>query len=103
MSKGERRRTMVYSNVNKKADSKSALRNKNVIDLDDEIIIGLPNNNKSNKNSKSKKVDQVKNKKEKKTNKVVVEKNEKNVKNVNKAKTKKDININKVANQQQPY
>ena len=102
MSKGERRRTLVYSNVNKKADSKSALRNKNVIDLDDEIIIGLPNNNKSNKNSKSKKVDQVKNKKEKKTNKVAVEKNEKTEKNVNKAKTKKDINKNNVPNQQIP-
>ena len=52
MSKGERRRTLVYSNVNKKADSKSALRNKDLIDLDDEVIIGLPNNNKSKKNSK---------------------------------------------------
>ncbi|MBR4260355.1 MAG: FtsQ-type POTRA domain-containing protein [Clostridia bacterium] len=55
MSKGERRRTMVYSNVNKKADSKSASRNDEIIDLDKEIIIGiqgLPNPNESKKNNK---------------------------------------------------
>ena len=42
MSKiGERRRTMVYSNVNKKADKKSASSNNEKINLDDEIVIGL--------------------------------------------------------------
>jgi len=42
MAKNERTRTMVYSNVNKnkKADKKSASKN-DVIDLDDEIVIGL--------------------------------------------------------------
>ena len=45
MEKGERRRTMVYSNVNKnaknRADNASASSKKDVIDLDDEIVIGL--------------------------------------------------------------
>lgn len=43
MSKNERKRTMVYSNVNKKkkADKKSASEKDDVIDLDNEIIIGL--------------------------------------------------------------
>lgn len=42
MSKGERKRTMVYSNVNKKkADGKSASKKRETIDLDDEVIIGL--------------------------------------------------------------
>ena len=42
MAKNERTRTMVYSNVNKnkKADKKSASKN-DIIDLDDEIVIGL--------------------------------------------------------------
>lgn len=43
MAKNDRRRTMVFSNVNKKADYKSASRNKQIIDLDDEIIIGIDN------------------------------------------------------------
>jgi len=43
MAKNERKRTMVYSNVNKKnkADKKSASKDNDIIDLDDEIIIGL--------------------------------------------------------------
>ena len=41
MIKGERKRTMVYSNVNKKADYKSASNKDDVIDLDNEIVIGL--------------------------------------------------------------
>lgn len=43
MAKNERTRTMVYSNVNKnkKADKKSASKNDDIIDLDDEIVIGL--------------------------------------------------------------
>ena len=52
---GERRRTIVYSNVNKKkADNKSASNNKDVIDLDDEIVIGLVKQPEL-KNSKEKK------------------------------------------------
>jgi cell division protein FtsQ len=41
MEKGERRRTMVYSNVNKKADKNSASNKRDIIDLDDEVFIGL--------------------------------------------------------------
>lgn len=51
---GERRRTIVYSNVNKKAEMKSAFPKKDVIDLDDEVVIGLTKNN-ARKNNKSKK------------------------------------------------
>lgn len=40
MDKSERRRTMVYSNVNKKAEKNSASKN-DLINLDDEIVIGL--------------------------------------------------------------
>lgn len=40
MSKNERKRTMVYSNVNKKADKKSASNN-DIINLDNEVVIGL--------------------------------------------------------------
>ena len=63
MAKNDRRRTMVFSNVNKKADYKSASRNKQIIDLDDEIIIGIDNpirdtekrkiNKKQEKNNKN--------------------------------------------------
>ncbi len=56
---GERRRTMVYSNVGKKADKKSASQKNEKINLDDEIVIGLvklPEKNmakeKKNKNKK---------------------------------------------------
>lgn len=61
MSKnGERRRTMVYSNVNKKADKKSASNNNEKINLDDEIVIGLaqlpkPDLSKEKKNKNKKK------------------------------------------------
>lgn len=45
MAKNERKRTMVYSNVNKKgnkrADFKSASNKKDVIDLNEETVIGL--------------------------------------------------------------
>ena len=45
MTKNERKRTMVYSNVNKgknkKADKKSASKSNDIIDLDNEIVIGL--------------------------------------------------------------
>ena len=56
---GERRRTMVYSNVGKKAEKKSASQKNEKINLDDEIVIGLakvPEKNvvkeKKNKNKK---------------------------------------------------
>ena len=67
MSKNERRRTIVYSNVNKKADSKSASRNNDVIDLDNEIVIGLasfppPQNGNKQKENKQKKRNLSKNK-----------------------------------------
>jgi len=61
---GERRRTMVYSNVNRKADKKSASKNNvendDVINLDDEVVIGLaklpePNVVKEKKNKNKKK------------------------------------------------
>ena len=69
MEKNERTRTMVYSNVNKnkKADKKSASKKSNIIDLDDEIVIGLakfpePDTGKSKKsNKKSKKEESKKN------------------------------------------
>ena len=41
MAKNERRRTMVYSNVHKKADSKSAYKNNDALDFDNEIFIGV--------------------------------------------------------------
>ena len=41
MAKNERRRTMVYSNVHKKADSKSASKNNEALDFDNEIFIGV--------------------------------------------------------------
>ena len=71
MAKGERRRTMVYSNVNnKKADVKSASNNEDRINLDNEIVIGLasfPKPNEIEKNKKTKKF--KKNKKDKKIQK----------------------------------
>ena len=49
---------MVYSNVNKKADSKSASSKEDVINLDDEIVIGLASfpapDKEKNKNNKKK-------------------------------------------------
>lgn len=68
MSKNERKRTMVYSNVNKnakkKADLKSASDKKDVIDLDEEIVIGLaklpkPDEVNPKKKNKAKKSGQV--------------------------------------------
>ena len=41
MTKNERKRTMVYSNVNKKADKKSASKDNDIINLDNEVVIGL--------------------------------------------------------------
>lgn len=41
MAKNERKRTMVYSNVSKKADKKSASKNNDIINLDNEVVIGL--------------------------------------------------------------
>lgn len=61
MAKGERKRTMVYSNVHKKADSKSASKNNNTLDFDNEVFIGVksfpkPNEvNKKKSNSKAEK------------------------------------------------
>ncbi len=63
MAKNERKRTMVYSNVNKKknnkkADSTSASENDEIIDLDNEVVIGLasfPKPNEVNKKKKKKK------------------------------------------------
>ena len=55
MAKSERKRTMVYSNVNKKADSRSAFHNNDIIDLNNEIIIGLDNFPKRNYPNKHKK------------------------------------------------
>ena len=88
MAKNERKRTMVYSNVNKKgvnkkADSISASRNEEIIDLDNEVVIGLasfPKPNEVKKKKKNKKlkggqpgdkVAQKSQKKEQTTNKVV--------------------------------
>lgn len=52
----ERKRTIVYSNVkeNKKAERQSALDNNEVIDLDNEVFIGLAKLPKQEKNEKSK-------------------------------------------------
>lgn len=68
MAKIERTRTMVYSNVNKnkKADKKSASKN-DIIDLDDEVVIGLakfPEQDEiseKKKKKKQKKIDMKKN------------------------------------------
>lgn len=66
MAKNERTRTMVYSNVNKKkkADNKSAYKNDDVIDLDNEIVIGLarfpePEETKNKKKNKKSKKDEL--------------------------------------------
>ena len=47
LAKNERKRTMVYSNVNKKADKKSASKNNDIINLDNKppiSIIAISNN-----------------------------------------------------------
>ena len=65
MAKNERTRTMVYSNVNKKkkADNKSASKNDDIIDLDNEVVIGLarfpePEETKDKKKNKKRKKDE---------------------------------------------
>lgn len=70
MSKGERKRTMVYSNVHKKADSKSASKKNEFSDFDNEVFIGVksfpkPNevNKKRNNPKKEKSGQPVDNKK----------------------------------------
>lgn len=52
MSKGERKRTMVYSNVHKKADSKSASKKNEFSDFDNEVFIGVKNTPKPNEVNK---------------------------------------------------
>ena len=77
MEKSERKRTMVYSNVNKKkADTKSASRKNDLSDLDNEIFIGVksfpkPNqvNKKGNSTKKAQSGQAVDNKKKKSTKK----------------------------------
>lgn len=55
MEKSERKRTMVYSNVNKKrADSKSASRKNDLSDLDNEVFIGVKSFPKPNQVNKKK-------------------------------------------------
>ena len=61
MAKNERRRTMVYSNVNKKADgNKSASNENDKIDLDNEFVIGLASFPKPDVVEKKKKKKKVK-------------------------------------------
>lgn len=59
-----KKRTMVYSNVNNKAEKKSASKKSDVINLDDEIIIGLKRvpEPKENKKKNHEKMGQVKKK-----------------------------------------
>lgn len=59
-----KKRTMVYSNVNNKAEKKSASKKSDVINLDDEIIIGLKRvpEPKENKKKNHDKMGQVKKK-----------------------------------------
>ena len=56
MANNERKRTMVYSNVKKKADSKSASSKNRNIGLDDDNIIGLASFSEKNNVSKKAKV-----------------------------------------------
>lgn len=74
MAKNERKRTMVYSNVNKKADKKSASKNNDIINLDNEVVIGLTrlpkpkeidNKRKKEKNKKANKKSKKQSEKEK--------------------------------------
>lgn len=103
MFKNQRTRTMVYSNVNKKnkADSKSA-SNDEIIDLDNEIVIGLAHiaepevekNKNKKKNEKTKKIKDKENentgtssiqKKNNKKNNIQAKENNSNKKNEEKA------------------
>ena len=93
MAKNERKRTMVYSNVNKKnankkADSKSASRNDDIIDLDNEVVIGLASFPKPNEVSKKKKKQKSKTKSGQPVDKAI-----KNAQKANKVITKK-IEVN---------
>ena len=75
---------MVYSNVNKRADKKSASKNKNTINLDDEIIIGLATLPKDGEQEKEKKSKNSK----KKQNGQAIQKLEINEKKAKKSKEK---------------
>ncbi len=81
MSKGERRRTIVYSNLGKKADLKSASQNDNELNWEDVIIIGVNNPIDNNKKKKTKKKDEAEgqkndvNKNNKKTKKKLITQN----------------------------
>ena len=107
MEKNERRRTMVYSNVNKKADRMSA-SNKNLINIDDEVFIGLANKN-SKKNNQEKKNLKKRNKSNNQSNddvktlweneKKEIEKEEKKLEKKNSKKN--NLNSEKDVNQKQ--
>lgn len=105
----ERKRTIVYSNVkeNKKADRQSALDNNDVIDLDNEVFIGLAKLPKQEKSEKSKDNKENKKVKKSKTNskdelqelwaseKAELEKEEKQKIKIEKKKLPKQKNIEK--------
>jgi cell division protein FtsQ len=84
MEKSERKRTMVYSNVNKKkADSKSAFRKNDLSDLENEVFIGVksfpkPNQSNKKKNKSGRAVDNKKKKASKRENKKDESKNDTN-------------------------
>jgi len=92
LAKNDKKRTraMVYSNVNKKAGKKSASNNNDIIDLDNEIIIGLktfpePNRNtKKSKNKGNKSGQPVDNKLKKMKNAENLKTKNENIKHVNK-------------------
>lgn len=98
MAKGERKRTMVYSNVHKKADSKSASKNNETIDFDNEVFIGVksfPKPNEANKrksNSKKEKSGQAVDNSKKKTQSQKV-KEEKDIIEENTKKTNGLMNL----------
>ena len=102
MAKNERKRTMVYSNVNKKnkADKKSASNEKDIIDLNDEIIIGLTKfiEPKDKVKNKSKEKSKEKNKVSKENSKVIQKEKiaDKNKNIVTKKSIRKKIIIKKV-------
>lgn len=88
MAKNLRKRTMVYSNVSRKADGKSASNKDDIINLDDEIIIGLAHLPESTKEKRK-----ANNKNEKKSAKKNLNKNKSKNKNENK---NIDKNVGKV-------
>ena len=55
MEKIEKKIAMLYSNINKRADSESAYSDKNESDWEDEVIIGIDNNSNKKKRAKHKK------------------------------------------------